>query len=188
MIGGRKKERTGGDGGKSEGGSQALAQPVMIDWLAGSQQTDVRPPDQPIHPRANPPLLPDPTVHHVSSCFLSLALALFLSLFHLEQPLPSHRHQNHRPWSTGLLKKLVQCTKLSLSFSLSLLFLSFPPPSIPHSSFPRLSFLPWSTEHSPGYPPLSQLFQPFFHRSGGSQPPPPRIPCVTYVQKVGIAR
>lgn len=35
---------------ESEDGSQALAQPVMIDWLAGSQQTDVRPPDRPTHP------------------------------------------------------------------------------------------------------------------------------------------
>lgn len=50
-----RSESVGGDGGESEGGSQALARPVMIDWLAGSQQTDVRPPDQPAHPRANPP-------------------------------------------------------------------------------------------------------------------------------------
>lgn len=71
----KEDERTGGDGGKSEGGSQALARPVMIDWLAGSQQTDVRPPDQPIHPRANPPLLPDPPPSTVSSCFLSLSLS-----------------------------------------------------------------------------------------------------------------
>lgn len=86
----KEDERTGGDGGKSEGGSQALARPVMIDWLAGSQQTDVRPPDQPIHPRANPPLLPDPPPSTVSSCSHSLSLTLFsfLSLFHLEQPLP----------------------------------------------------------------------------------------------------
>lgn len=133
MIRGRKKERTGGDGGKSEGGSRALAQPVMIDWLAGSQQTDVRPPDQPIHPRANPPLLPDPTVHHVSSCFLSRVLALFLSLFHLEQPLPPPT-----PKPSALEHRLAQKARtmheaLSLSFSLSLLFLSFPPASIPHS-------------------------------------------------------
>lgn len=78
MIGERKEERTAGDGGKSEGGSQALARPVMIDWLAGSQQTDVRPPDQPIHPRTNPPLLPDPTVHRI--LLLSLSYSLLVSL------------------------------------------------------------------------------------------------------------
>lgn len=49
------KEGEGVEGRKgwleeSEDGSQALAQPVMIDWLAGSQQTDVRPPDRPTHP------------------------------------------------------------------------------------------------------------------------------------------
>lgn len=44
-----------------EGGTQALAQPVMIDWFAGSQQTDVRPPDQPTHP-PTPQLTPPPRV------------------------------------------------------------------------------------------------------------------------------
>lgn len=115
----KENERTGGDGGKSEGGSQALARPVMIDWLAGSQQTDVRPPDQPIHPRANPPLLPDPPPSTVSSCSLSLSLFSRFSRSFTWSNLYRHRHQNHRPWSTGLLKKLViQCT-LSLFFSFS---------------------------------------------------------------------
>lgn len=77
----RERDRTGGDGGESEGGSRALARPVMIDWLAGSQQTDVCPPDQPVHPRTNPPLLSDSTVHHVSFCFLSLLFSPHFSDF-----------------------------------------------------------------------------------------------------------
>lgn len=182
MIGERKKERTGGDGGKSEGGSQALARPVMIDWLAGSQQTDVRPPDQPIHPRANPPLLPDPTVHHVSSCFLSRIHFLFLSLFHLEQPLPPPT-----PKPSALEHRLAQKARntmhKALSLSRSLLFLSFPPPSIPHSHVSLFFRGPPNT--LPAILRYRNSFNPF---STEARSQPPWIPCVTYVQKVGIAR
>lgn len=42
----RETENGRRDEGESKGGLQALARHVMIDWLAGSQQTDIRPPDQ----------------------------------------------------------------------------------------------------------------------------------------------
>lgn len=71
---------------EKEGGSQALAQPVMIDWLAGSQQTDVRPPDRPTHP-----FYPRRSLH-------PRALAL------LTQPLPALARLCRRPWS-GLAQK-----------------------------------------------------------------------------------
>lgn len=52
----------------------------MIDWLAGSQQTDVRPPDQPTHPRRDS---------------LSTPGALVL----LKHPLPALARPWRRPWS-----------------------------------------------------------------------------------------
>lgn len=163
--------------------SQALARPVMIDWLAGSQQTDVRPPDQPAHPRANlsHPLLPDPAVHRVSSRSLFLfSLQFSLSLFRLEQPLP--------PEPSALEHKLAQkarntmhgaLSSLSLSHHFFLLLLS----SIPH--YHVSLFFRGSLNTLPAILPYRYPFNPF---SIGARSCSSRIPIRSRVQKAVIAR
>lgn len=126
---------------ESEDGSQALAQPVMIDWLAGSQQTDVRPPDRPTHPSR---LVLHPRTPSSSLETPSASTAVASSP---EQPRSK--------------KLAIQCTTATLLPRPNLT-----PPASATPSHRTSSFLLSRIEHS-GYPLLSLPFQPFFQRNVG---------------------
>lgn len=125
---------------ESEDGSQALAQPVMIDWLAGSQQTDVRPPDRPTHPSR---LVLHPRAPSLQTPSASTAVAS-------SPELPRSK------------KLAIQCTTAT-----PLPRPSLTPPASATPSRQTSSFLLSRIEHS-GYPLLSLPFQPFFHRYVGA--------------------
>ena len=117
----------------------------MIDWLAGSQQTDVRPPDQSTHPRCG--------------SLSTLPRALVLS----KHPLPALARSWRRPWSR-LAQKARDTMHDCHPRRLYTLFSQANPSSL-FSLQAASSFLLSGPCTPASHPLLSLPFQPFFQQT-----------------------